>query len=190
MFFSRLGTWLLLPARARSLLRAVRSETREAAALREATAIAASATPISDSLQRILEATLPVLPSDHLVLLHVSSDLTESVVLAATGTAHVWRWLRAPLGRGIVARAIETRDVQIASYAAGAADTAVGASHLGVVVPVIVQGGVFGVLTTADESRRFTERHVALLRALADQCAIAIDNARGRGSRRGMLDYQ
>ena len=177
-------------ARARSLLRAVRFETRETAALREARAIAASATPISDPLQRIVEAALPLLPSDHLVLVHVTSDRTESLILAAAGTARVWRWLRAPLGRGIAARAIETREVQVGSYAAGAADTAVGASHFGVVVPVIVPGGVFGVLTTADESRRFTERHVALLRAFADQCAIAIENARGPGSLRRMLDYK
>lgn len=189
VFFSRLGTWRLLLARARSLPRAVRRETREAAALREATAIAASATPISDSLQRILEAALPVLPSDHLVLLHVSIERSESVIVAAAGSARVWRWLRAPLGRGIAARAIETREVQMGSDAVGAPDTAAGPSHLGVVVPVIFQGGVFGVLATADESRRFTKRHVAVLRALADQCAIAIDNTRGR-SRRGLLDHQ
>jgi GAF domain-containing protein len=171
------------------MLRAVRRETREAAALREVTAIAASATPISDPLQRILEAALPVVPSDHLVLLHVSSDRSESVIVAAAGTARVWRWLRAPLGRGIAARAIETREVQRSSDAVGAAAAAGGPSRSGVVVPVILQGGVFGLLATADESSRLTERHVALLRAFADQCAIAIDNARGRRSRRGILDY-
>jgi len=68
-----------------------------------------AATPTFDPLQRILEAALPALPSDHLVLLHVSIDRTESLILAAAGTARVWRWLRAPLGRGIAARAIETR---------------------------------------------------------------------------------
>ena len=167
-------------ARARSLLPVIRREPRETAALREVAAIAASATPISDPLQRILEAALPVLPSDHLVLVHVSIDRSESVILAAAGTASVWRWLRGPLGRGIAARAIETREVQVASGAVGAPDTAAGLSRLDIVVPVIHQGGVFGGLATADESRRFTKRHVALLRAFADQCAIGIDNAWGR----------
>ena len=160
-----------------------------AAALRDVGAIAASATPISDPLQQILEAALPVLPSDHLVLLHVSIDRSESVIVAAAGSARVWRWLRAPLGRGIAARAIETGEVQIGSEAVGAPDTAAGPSHLGVVVPVILQGRVFGVLATADESGRFTKQHAALLRAFAEQCAIAIDNTRGR-SRPGMLDHQ
>jgi GAF domain-containing protein len=180
VFPSCLWTWRRLLARAQSLLPVSRRETRETAALREVAAIAASATPMSDPLQRILEAALPALPSDHLVLLHVSTDRSNSLIVAAAGTARVWRWLRAPLGRGIAARAIETREVQVGSEAVGAPDTAAGPSHLGVVVPVILRGGVFGVLTTADESRRFTERHVALLRAFADQCAIAIDNAWGR----------
>ena len=180
VFLSCPRTWPHLLARARSLLPVIRRETCETAALREVTAIAASATPISDPLQRILEAALPLLPSDLLVLLHVSIDQSESVVVAAAGTARVWRWLRAPLGRGLATRAIETREVQVGAYAVGAPDTAAGASRLGVVVPVILQGSVFGVLTTADESRRFTERDVALLQAFADQCAIAIDNAWGR----------
>ena len=141
---------------------------RETAALRRAAAIAASATPYVDPLQRILELALPVLPADHLVLLHASTDRMESVVLAAAGTAHVWRWLRAPLERGIAARAIETREAQLTGSV--------------LVVPVIVHDTVFGVLETADERRRFTRRHVALLRAFADQCAIAIDNARGVSS--------
>jgi GAF domain-containing protein len=190
VFFSCLGTWRLRLARARSLLPVIRRETRETAALREVAAIAASATPTSDPLQRILEAALPALPSGYLVLLHVSIDRSESVIVAAAGTAHIWRWLRAPLGRGLAARAIDTREVQVGSDAVGAPDTAAGPSRLDVVVPVILQGGVFGVLTTADEGRRFTERHVALLRAFADQCAIGIDNNWGRKSRRGFLDYQ
>jgi GAF domain-containing protein len=167
-------------ARARSLLPVTRRETRGTAAFREVAAIAESATPISDPLQRILEAALPALPSDHLVLLHVSIDRSESLILAAAGTARVWRWLRAPLGRGLAARAIETGEVQVGSDAVGAPDTAPGRSRFDIVVPVILQGGVFGVLTTADQTRQFTERHVALLQAFADQCAIAIDNAWGR----------
>jgi GAF domain-containing protein len=46
-------------------------------------------------------------------------------------------------------------------------------------VPVILRGGVFGVLETADEQRRFTGQHVTLLEAFAVQCAVAIDNAQG-----------
>jgi GAF domain-containing protein len=178
-----------LLARGRSLISAVRREARETAALREVAAIAASATPTSDPLQRILEAAIAALPSDHLVLVHVSMDRTESVIVAGAGSARVWRWLRAPLGRGIAARAIETGELQFGSEAVGAPETAAGPSHLGVVVPVILRAGVFGVLATADESRRFTKEHAALLRALAEQCAIAIDNIRGR-SGPGMLEHQ
>ena len=46
------------------------------------------------------------------------------------------------------------------------------------VVLVVHGAGVFGVLATADERRRLTRRHLTFLRAFADQCTIAIDNAR------------
>ena len=168
-------------ARARSRLRrALGRTTREAAALRQAAAIAATATPSVDAVQRILEVALPVLPADHLVLLHASADRMESVIVAAAGTAHVWRWLRGPLRPGIAARAIETGEAQLVSDAVGHPDGSTGRSMRSIlVVPVIVRGGVFGVLETADEQRRFTRQHVTLLRAVAVQCAIAIDNARG-----------
>lgn len=172
-------TWRLLLAQGRSaVLRALGHETLEDAALRQAAAIAASATAISDPVQRILEAALPVLPADHLVLVHVSTDRTESLILAAAGTAHVWRWMRAPLGRGIASRAVETGNAQLASEAVDTEETSTGPFRSGVVVPVILRGSVFGVLATADERRLFTKRHVNLLRAFADHCATAIDYGR------------
>lgn len=153
---------------------------REAGALRQAAAIAASASPISDPLQRILEAALPVLPSDHLVLVHVSTDRTQSLIVAAAGTARIWRWVRGPLGRGLAARAVETGKAQLASdvEAVDTEETSTGPLRSGVAVPVTLHGNVFGVLATADDRRRFTRRHVNLLRAFADHCATAIDKAR------------
>lgn len=152
---------------------------REAAALRQAAAIAALASPSVDPLQRILEVALPVLPADHLVLLRASSDRRESVILAAAGTARVWRWLRAPLGRGIAARAIETGEAQLVPDAAGEADASTQKLTGSIlVVPVLLHGSVFGVLVTADERRRLTRRHASVLRAFADQCALAIDPGR------------
>ena len=196
--FAQAGTlsWVVLSrpgrgdsARARSVTAARRPsrEPRGGGAPR-ARAIAGKATPISDPLQRITRSRAAGAAIESSRAVAGGERPHRGDGRGCVGTARVWRWLRAPLGRGIAARAIETREVQVGSYAAGAADTAVGASHLGVVVPVIVQGGVFGVLTTADESRRFTERHIALLRAFADQCAIAIDKAGVRWSRGGRLD--
>ncbi|HJW50311.1 MAG TPA: GAF domain-containing protein [Candidatus Limnocylindria bacterium] len=179
VFFPCIGTWRLLLGQGRStVLRALGHESREDAALRQAAAIAASATPISDPLQRILEAALPVLPADHLVLVHVSTDRTESLILAAAGTARVWRWMRAPLGRGIASRAVESGKAQLASEAVATEETSTGPFRSGVAVPVILHGSVFGVLATADERRVFTRRHVNLLRAFADHCATAIDSPR------------
>jgi GAF domain-containing protein len=153
--------------------------SREAAALRQAAAIAASATPSVDPLQRILEVALSVLPADHLVLLRASTDRAETVILAAAGTATIWRWLRAPIGRGIVARAIETGEPQLVTDAAGDADASTGQVTRSILcVPVVVHGSVFGVLVTADERRRFTRRHAVLLRGFADHCAVAIDPGR------------
>ena len=138
--------------------------SRDAAALREAAAIASSATPINDPLQRILEVARPLVPSDHLVLLRVSPDRT-AVIVAAVGTAAVWRWLRAPVGESVVARVIDTGEPQ--------------SSPAVIVVPVILDGATIGVLETADEhGRRLTDRHVAVLREVADQCAIALTTAR------------
>lgn len=170
-----------------TLLCAPRREAREAAALRDAAVVAESATPLVDPLQRILELALPVLPADHLVLLRVSMDRTESVILAAAGTAHIWRGLRAPLGPGVVARAIETRETQLVADDAGEPDAPTDRSARSVlVVPVILDGGIFGVVETAHEQpRRFTRRHADLLAAFAGQCAIAIDNARA-GRRAGI----
>jgi GAF domain-containing protein len=168
-----------LLAQARSgLLRALRREAGESAALRRAAAIAASATPLVDPLQRILEVALPVLPADHVVLLHASTDRTESVILAAAGTAHVWRWLRAPLKPGVAARAIETGAAQFVSEVIGDAASAGSSMRSVLVVPVILRGTVFGVIEITDESGRLQRRHVTLLRAFANQCAIAIDNLR------------
>jgi GAF domain-containing protein len=168
-------------ARARSRLRrALGRKTREAAALRRAAEIAATATPSVDAVQQILEVALPVLPADHIVLLHASADQMESVIVAAAGTAHVWRWLRAPLRPGIAARAIETGEAQLVSDAVVHRGGPTGRLMCSVlVVPVILRGGVFGVLETADEQRRFTGQHVTLLEAFAVQCAVAIDNAQG-----------
>ena len=167
MFFPCVETSQGLLAHARSrLLQAFGRETLEAAALRQAAEIAGTATLIVDPLQRILEVALPVLPVDHLALLYVSTDRSECVIVAAAGAADVWRWRRAPLRAGIAARAIETGEAQLVSDAV-------------LVVPVILRGSVFGVLETTDERRRFTPRHVTLLRVFADQCAIAIDNTRG-----------
>jgi GAF domain-containing protein len=157
-----------------------RRVARETAALRDATAVAESATPLLDPLQRILELALPVLPADHLVLLRVSMDRTETVILAAAGTARIWRGLRAPLGPGIVARAIETRETQLVADDGGEPDAPTGQPARSVlVVPMILDGRVFGVLETAHEQpRRFTQRHAKLLAAFAGQCAIAIVKAR------------
>ena len=177
MFFPFLQTWHVLLWQFRSaLLRALGHETREDAALRQTAEIAASAVPISDPLQLILDLALAVLPADHLVLVQVSSDGTESVIVAAAGTARVWRWARGPLGRGIASRAIETGEAQLASEAVGVDESSAGPLRSGVAVPVTVHGLVFGVLSTADERRRFTKRHIDLLRAFADHCAIAIEN--------------
>jgi GAF domain-containing protein len=155
-------------------------EASEAAALRRAAAIAASATPMVDPLQGILELALPMLPTDHLVLLRASTDRMESVIVAAAGTARVWRWLRAPLGRGIASRVIETGEAQLVSAVAGDPDVSTGQLTRSVlVVPVILHGSVLGVLMTADERRRFTRRHLTLLGAFADQCAIAISRWTG-----------
>ena len=165
---------LLALARSR-LLRAVRRRAREAGALRQAAAIAASATPTVDPLQRILELALSALPTDHLVLLRASSERKESVIVAAAGTAHVWRWLRTPLGRGIAAHVMRTGEAQLVSEAARDPDVSTAQLTGSVlVVPVIVHGRVFGVLTTADERLGLTRRHLILLRAFAHQCAIAI----------------
>ena len=173
-----LQTWHRLTFEIRSaVLRALGHETREDAALRQTAEIAASATPLSDPLQVILDVALPVLPSDHLVLVQVSFDRTESVIIAAAGTARVWRWARGPLGRGIASRAIETGEAQLASEAVGTDETSAGPLRSGVVVPVTVHGHVYGVLAAADDRRRFARRHLKLLRAFADHCATAIDNA-------------
>jgi len=149
---------------------------REAAALRKAAAIAASAARVGDPLQRILEAALTVLPADHLVLLRRSTDRMACVIVAAVGTAHVWRGLRVPLGRGIAARAIETGEAQLSHAAADPDASTELVARWGLVVPVILHGRVFGVLATADERRGLTARHVALLRKFAEQCALAINN--------------
>jgi GAF domain-containing protein len=151
---------------------------REAAALRKAAAIAASSARVVDPLQRILHAALTVLPADHLVLLRASTYRMECVIVAAVGTASVWRGLRVPLGRGIAARAIETGEAQISQAAADPDASTELVARWGLVVPVILHGRVFGVLATADERRRLTPRHVTLLRKLAEQCALAINNAR------------
>ena len=178
MFFPFLETWHLLLWQVRSaVLRALGHETREDAALRQTAEIAASATQNSDPLQVILDLALAVLPSDHLVLVQVSSDRTESVIVAAAGKARVWRWTRGPLGRGIASRAIETGEAQLASEAVGLDKTPAGPLRSSVAVPVTVHGLVYGVLSTADEQRRFTKRHINLLREFADHCATAIDNA-------------
>ena len=181
VLFRCVETSRIVLGRARSRLRrALGRKTREAAALRQAAEIAATATPSVDAVQRILEVALPALPADHLVLLHTSTDRMESVIVAAAGTAHVWRWLRGPLRPGIAARAIETGEAQLVSDAVGHQDGSTGRLMRSVlVVPVILRGGVFGVLETADERRRLTREHVTLLRAFAVQCAIAIDNAGG-----------
>ena len=178
-----IDTWRGVLEQARSaVLEAFGRETREAAALRQAAEIADSP-PITDPLQRILEAALPVVPSDHLVLLQVSSDRTEFVILAAAGTARVWRWVRGPLGRGVASRAVETGQAQLASEETDAEETSVGPVRSGIAVPVMLRGTVYGVIATADERRRFTKRHVNLLRAFADHCATAIDDGRtGKGS--------
>lgn len=187
MFFRYAGRWRRSLARRRSALVHLLGRKRlEAAALRRAAAIAASATALVDPRQRILDVALPVLPADHLVPLHASSDRTESVIMAAAGTAHVWRWHRAPLGRGIAARAIETGETQVIADAARDREVTTGRMARSVlVVPVLLQGTVFGVLVIADDRRRFTQRHATLLREFADQCAIAIDNIRtGRNAGR------
>jgi GAF domain-containing protein len=136
--------------------------------------------PYLDPLQRILELALPVLPVEHLALLRVSTDRTGSVILAAAGTAQIWRGLRAPLRPGVVARAIEMRETQVVGDDGGT-DTPTGYSARSLlVVPVILDGTVFGVLEIAHEQpHRFTQRHADLLAAFARLCAIAIDNARG-----------
>jgi GAF domain-containing protein len=152
--------------------------TREAAALQKGAAIAASAARVVDPLQRILEAALPVLPADHLVLLRASTDRMECVIVAAAGTAHVWRGLRVPLGRGTAARVIESGEAQLSHAAADPDASTELVARSDLVVPVILHGRVFGVLSTADERRRLTPRHVTLLRKFADQCALAINNAR------------
>ena len=102
----------------------------------------------------------------------------ESVIVAAAGTARVWRGLRVPLGRGIARRAIETGEAQLSHATADPDVSTELAARSGLVVPVILHGRVFGVLATADERRRFTPRHMTLLRKFADQCALAINNAR------------
>jgi GAF domain-containing protein len=181
VFFPCVETSRVAVTQARSRLRrALGRKTREAAALRQAAEIAATASPMVDPLQQILEVALAVLPGDQLVLLHASADRMESVIVAAAGTAHTWRWLRAPLRPGIAARAIQSGEAQMISETVGYRDGSTGQLMGSVlVVPVILRGGVFGVLETADEQRRLTRQHVTLLRAFAVQCAIVIDDARG-----------
>ena len=146
------------------LQRVLGRTSREAAALRAAAAIAAAATPINDPLQRILEAALPVVPADHLVLLRAGPDRI-AIVVAAAGSARVWRWLRAPLGEGVVTETIDTGTAHVTPAL--------------LVVPVVLDGTVIGALETANErERRFTPHDAELLRAFADQCAIAVSTAR------------
>ena len=110
----------------------------------------------------------------------------EFVILAAAGSARVWRWLRGRLGQGIASRAVETGETQLVPdaldaetpEAVGTGETSTGPFRSGIAVPVILHGTVFGVLATAHDRQPFTGRHVHLLRAFADHCATAIDNGR------------
>ncbi|MBI4013342.1 MAG: GAF domain-containing protein [Candidatus Rokubacteria bacterium] len=141
--------------------------------------------------QRIADSVLALLSPQHAGLYRVEPDSIDLVLLALAGDAGpaIVPGLVMPRGTGVVGLAVRERrpvvtsdllaDPRITLAPENRARIEQAPYRAVVAIPLLVHDRVAGVFSIGDRAgREFSEDEIALLRAFADQAAVALDNAR------------
>jgi len=183
-------------ARARTLVmrRLLERRTAEVEALSRIAQAALTAASPDLLLQRVAEIAVQVFAADVAVIYMVDEARGELRPRAAVGLPADAVPAPIPLGTGVTASAIATREVVLIPDGAAddprVTDPVVRREALRslMVAPLVVAGAPIGVIQVARRARRLDTRADRLLRIVADRAAGAIQHARLEGEARELAD--
>ncbi|HLY26204.1 MAG TPA: GAF domain-containing protein, partial [Aggregatilineales bacterium] len=173
-------------SRHRKLLEDFKRQTGQLAAINTVTAAVSQTLDLNETLQTALAAVLSVIPVEASGISMVDEVAGELVLRAQRGWKRdfVTDPMRIKLGEGISGRAAVNDELVITGDVAGDPRLfvpAFGEEHVQaqVLAPMHARGKVVGILSVMSyKPYAFDENEVAVLRAIADQVGLALDNAR------------
>jgi GAF domain-containing protein len=181
------------------LLEETQRRHRAAVGLAETGRLITQSLDSEDMARRITDSLRALLGGQYAALFQVKADSEDLVAVAVSGDdgPTFGPHMVLPRGTGIAALAVRerqpvaTRDVLTDARIVLAPEVrdriACGPCRAGLAVPLIVQGRVIGALAMRDlTGRQFSLDEIELARALADQAAVSLENARlfGEATRR------
>ncbi|HEV8586969.1 MAG TPA: response regulator [Methylomirabilota bacterium] len=180
-------------ARARTLVtrRLLARRTGELEALSRIAQAALTAPSPDLLLFRLVEIVVEVFNADVAVIYMLDEARAELRPRAAVGLPAGVEPAPIPVGAGVAATAMATREPVIIADAAAdprAADPRREPFRSLLVAPLVVAGSPIGVLEVASRSRRLGGRTDRLVRIVADRAAVAIEHARLENEARELAD--
>ncbi len=169
----------------RLLSEEIRRRVEQLAAINTVAATVSQSLDLEVTLETALDAVLGVIRVDSAGISLVDEEAGELVLRAQRG----WRYdfvtepMRIPLGQGMSGVAVRNDEVVITGDVADASNLAVpefareGVQAMAL-IPMHARGRVVGILSVMNhEPYEFTDEEITVLRAIADQVGVALDNA-------------
>jgi len=172
--------------RNRRLSEEIRRRVDQLAAINTVAATVSQSLDLDITLQTALDAVLGVIQVDSAGISLVDDAKSELVLRAQRGWRHdfVSQPMRIPLGKGLSGQVVRADEVLVTGDLTGDARLHVRAfAAEGVqamaMVPMHARGRVVGVLSVMSHAPyNFLAEEITMLRAIADQVGVALDNAR------------
>src|SRR5258708_26546336 len=168
------------------LMEEVKRQTGQLSAIHTVTTAVSQTLDLNVTLQTALEAVLSVIPVDASGISMVDEAAGELVLRAQRGWKNdfVTQPMRIKLGHGLSGRAVTNDEVVVTGDLTNDPRLAVPAItneqwQAQVLAPMHARGKVVGILSVMSRNPyRFDENESSVLRAIADQVGLALDNAR------------
>ncbi len=172
--------------RNQQLSQEIRRRVDQLSALNTVAAAVSQSLDLQVTLQTALKAILKVIPVDSAGISLVDEAAGELVLRAQHGWRHdfVTQPMRIPLGKGMSGYVVANDEVLVTGDLSGDprlavpefADEGVQAMAL---VPMHARGRVVGILSVMNhQPYQFSDDEISVLRVIADQVGVALDNAR------------
>jgi PAS domain S-box-containing protein len=174
------------PRRRRDLAEELKRQTGQLAAINTVTTAVSQSLDLNVTLETALEAVLSVIPVDASGISMVDEAAGELVLRAQRGWRKdfVSKPMRIPLGQGLSGQAVARDEVVVTGDVTNDMRLAVPAFSEEKVLaqalaPMHARGRVIGVLSVmSHKPYEFDQDEIRVLRAIADQVGLALDNAR------------
>jgi len=161
-----------------------RRRAEELAALNVVAARLGQSLELQEVLEATMEEVIRALNVEASAISLVDEETGELVLCAQQGLHYFHLNTRIPLGKGLSGHVVRTGEVLITGDVSGDPRLAVpefAQEHVQAMalVPMHCRGKVVGVLSAMSHApHEFTDREIALLRAIANQVGVAVENAR------------